>query len=83
MRVVRSEKCWIWIEEKDAGDLLRSEFFELVENITSLHAFERNIRKSNPKIVTEREIWKTFKSDQKGHSQRERIINHHWKVLQF
>ena len=64
-----------WYRGEDAEDLKRSELNELVENLTRLNALERNIWKSdqkvvmdekiNPKILTDEKSWKTWKSNQK------------------
>ena len=42
-----------WYRGEDAGDLMRSESNELVENATRLNALAGEIWKSNPKIVTD------------------------------
>ena len=42
-----------WYRGEDAGDFKKSEFYELVDNLTRLNALEGKIWKSNPKIVTD------------------------------
>ena len=41
---------------EDAGDLKRSEFNELVENLTCLNALQRKIWKSDQKVVMDDKI---------------------------
>ena len=48
-----------WYRGEDAGDPKRSELHELVENLTCLNALEGEIWKSNQKVVTDGNGWKT------------------------
>ena len=60
-----------WYRGEDAGDLKRSAFNELVENLTCLNALEKKIWKSDQKVVMDEKInqkilmgeksWKTWK----------------------
>ena len=45
-----------WNRGEDAGDLKRSELYELVENLTCLNALERKVWKSNQKVVKDDKI---------------------------
>ena len=63
-RVVTLEKCWSGTEEKNAGDLKRSELNELVENLTCLNALEGKILKSNQKVVMDDKIRQKFVMDE-------------------
>ena len=54
-----------WYRGEDAGDLKRSEFHDLVDNLTCLNALGRKIRKINLKILVDDKSWKIWKSNQK------------------
>ena len=49
-----------WYQGEDAGDL---KIFELVEKWTCINVLEKDIFKSNPKILMKEKSWRTWKSN--------------------